>query len=336
MKRYLCASLALAVVGNAAHAQTSVTVFGLIDASLRSIETGPNKLVTMGSDGMLNSRLGFRAEEDLGGGYKAGAWLETAFNPDDGTLNASGKFWHRRSTVSLYTPYGELRLGRDLNPTFYNLSIFDPFNTCGVGSGFNLVTNLGSPAKTLLRTDNAVAFILPQHLGGLYGHFMVAPGEGVPGNQYAGARIGYQAGPFNTAVAFANTGTGTQANFKELNAGASYDAKFAKFMVLYNQVKYGALKQVSVELGITAPVGQSGLIRASYQRANASGPSIDANDASQIAVGYVLELSKRTSLYTTYSNLANKGAARYVIGTQPAAVPGGTSRGFEAGMMHTF
>ena len=161
MKHRLTAAAALSLLAGLAHAQSSVTLFGVVDTSLRSVSNGDSRVVQMGTDGLSNSRLGFRAEEDLGGGLKAGAWLEAALNPDSGSINASGKFWHRRSTVSLSGSWGELRLGRDLNPSFWNLSIFDPFGTCGVGSGFNLATNLGSGAATLLRTDNAVAYLLP-------------------------------------------------------------------------------------------------------------------------------------------------------------------------------
>lgn len=336
MKKYIYTITAVAALGNVAHAQSSVTVFGIVDTNLRSVTNGGNTVNQMGTDGMLNSRLGFRAEEDLGGGLKAGAWLETAFNPDTGTINASGKFWHRRSTVSLSGPFGELRLGRDLDPTFYNLSIFDPFTTCGVGSGFNLATNLGSGAATLLRTDNAVSYFLPPDLGGFYGQFQAAPGEGVPGNRYTGGRVGYQMGPWNTAIAFSTTGTATADSFKVANAGVSYDAGFAKVMVLFNQAKYGAKKQANWELGVTVPVGAAGLVRASYQRADASGAGTDANDAKQVALGYVYQLSKRTSLYGTYSHLTNSGAASFAVGTPPVAAAGRVSRGFEIGIMHSF
>ncbi len=339
MKKTICKAAAIAAVatlGNAAHAQSSVTVFGIADVSLKSVSNGGVTTTQMGSDGMLNSRLGFRADEDLGGGLKAGAWLETAFNPDTGTINASGKFWHRRTTVSLSGNFGELRLGRDLNPSFYNLSVFDPFTTCGVGSGFNLATNLGSGAATLLRTDNAVAYFLPANLGGLYGHFQWAPGEGIPGNRYAGGRVGYQNGPWNAAIAFANTGTATPDSFKLMNAGISYDAGFVKVMALYNQVKYGDKKQANWELGVVAPVSAVGRVRASYQRADASGAGTDANDARQVAIGYMHSLSKRTSLYSTYSHLTNSGAARFAVSTPPVAVAGGTSKGFEVGIMHSF
>lgn len=335
MKLQLTMAAALTALAGLAHAQSSVTVFGVVDMSLRSVSNGSSKAVQLSTDGLANSRLGFRTEEDLGGGMKAGAWLETALNPDSGSINASGKFWHRRSTVSLSGSWGELRLGRDLNPSFWNLSIFDPFGTCGVGSGFNLATNLGSGAATLLRTDNTIAYVLPSGIGGVYGHIMVAPGEGTPGNKYRGARLGYQTGALNLAAAYATTGTATADDFKVMNAGISYDFKAVKLFALTNTAEYGARKQVNWELGLTAPVGASGLLRASYQRADASGAGTDANDARQVAIGYVHNLSTRTALYASASHLRNGGAAAFNAG-MPPGVAGSTSKGYEVGVRHAF
>jgi predicted porin len=341
LKNYLCkaataAACAALATAAQAQAQTNVTVFGLLDVSLKSVTTGGVSATQMATDGNLNSRLGFRAEEDLGDGMKAGAWLEMAPMADTGAMYPSGKLWHRRSTVSLSSGLGELRLGRDLNPTFYNLCGFDPFTAVGVGAGFNLISNLGSGAATLLRTDNAVSYFLPPDLGGLYGQVQVAPGEGVPGNRYGGARVGYLKGPWNMAVAYARTGTATADDFKLANAGVSYDAGPVKLMVLVNVAQYGALKQANWELGLSAPVGGRSLVRASYQRANASGAGTDANDARQMAVGYLYSLSKHTSLYATYAHLGNRGAASFKVGTPPAGVAGATSSGFELGITHAF
>src|SRR4051794_22871204 len=113
--KVLAAAVALAAAASANAQSSVVTIFGTVDASARSITTGDNTVRQLGTDGTNFSRLGFKAEEDLGGGLKAGVWLESALNPDTGTTNVSGKFWHRRSTVSLFTTYGELRIGRDLD-----------------------------------------------------------------------------------------------------------------------------------------------------------------------------------------------------------------------------
>ena len=335
MNSKVWAAAALVTTAAGAHAQSSVTVFGILDVNARSVTTGSSTVRQLSTDGNSNSRLGFKADEDLGGGLRAGVWLESAINADTGTINASGKFWHRRSTVSLFGPYGELRVGRDLDASFWNLSIFDPFGTCGVGSGFNLATNLGSGAATLLRADNAISYYLPPGLGGFYGQLEVAAGEGVPGNAYKGGRLGYQQGPLNVAIAVAATRTATSDDFKVVNAGASYNFGPVTAMALTNVAKYAAKKQVNWEFGLSAPIGV-GELKASYQRADASGAGTDSNDAHQLAIGYVHYLSKRTALYGTYSQLTNEGNAAFVVGTPPAAAAGKNSKGYEFGIRHAF
>ena len=336
MKSKVLAAVAVVTTAAGAHAQSTVTIFGTLDASARSVTNGDATMRQLGTDGTNFSRLGFRAEEDLGGGLRAGVWLESALNPDTGTINASGKFWHRRSTVSLFTPYGELRVGRDLDATFWNRSVFDPFGATGVGSQFNLVSALGSGAATLLRADNAVSYYLPPGLGGFYGQLEVAAAEGVPGNAYKGGRLGYQQGPLNVAAAYSTTRTATSNDFTVTNIGASYNFGIATATALMHLAKYAAMKQANWEVGMNVPVFGVGELKASYQRSDASGAGTDANDAHQVAVGYVHNLSKRTALYGTYAAINNGGAAAFAVGTPPVAAAGKASKGYEIGMRHNF
>jgi predicted porin len=336
MNSKVWAAVALMTTAAGAQAQSSVTIFGTVDASLRSVTTGDNTVRQLGTDGTNFSRLGFKAEEDLSGGLRAGIWLESALNPDTGTVNASGKFWHRRSTVSLFTQYGELRMGRDLDATFWNRSIFDPFGATGVGSQFNLVSALGSGAATLLRADNAISYYLPPSLGGFYGQLEVAAGEGIAGNAYRGGRLGYSQGPLNVAAAYSTTRTATSDDFKVMNIGASYNVGIATVSALTHVAKYAAKKQTNWEAGVSAPVFGIGELKASYQRADASGAGTDSNDAHQVAVGYVHNLSKRTALYGTYAAITNGGVAAYAVGTPPAAAAGKASKGYEVGLRHAF
>ncbi len=83
MKHWMCAAGALALAGTA-HAQSSVTLYGLIDTSVRYTThenaNGSGKLQM--AEGLLTgSRWGLRADEDLGGGRKAFAQLESGFSP---------------------------------------------------------------------------------------------------------------------------------------------------------------------------------------------------------------------------------------------------------------
>lgn len=337
--------LALALLGasaSTAFAQSSVTVFGVLDVNARSIKNGSTTIKQLGNNGFSANQLGFRGTEDLGGGLRAGFWIETALSPDVGTAtteNGSTKFWQRRATVSLAGGFGEVRLGRDLDASYLNIA-FEAFGNLGVGSALNLVSTLGSGATTLVRADNMVAYYLPPTLGGLYGIAAVAAGEGVPGQKYVAGRLGYAGGPVNVAVAIGDTKTATADSYKLINAGGTYDLGFVKLFGMANQAKYGVRKQTVMTLGAHVPISTF-LIRASVLKANASGGGTDANDATLAAVGGVYFLSKRTQLYGTVSRITNKGTAAFSVsgaaGVVPAALATGKkSSGYEFGLRHGF
>jgi predicted porin len=346
MKKTLLASLTLAALAGfstAASAQSSVTIFGVIDANVRYLDNGGTKLKQVGTDGLSSSRLGFRGVEDLGSGLKAGFWLETALNADEGTINASGKFWHRRATVSLESAtLGEVRIGRDYAPTYTGISDFDAFGDVGVGKFSNLQSKLTGTVNTNSRLDNEVQYFLPKNLGGVYGTLAVAPTEGVVGNKYVGGRLGYAAGPLNVSGSYATTDANAAADkYKIGSLGVAYDFGVVRVLGSFTQHKFLSRKENLALLGATVPVG-AGLIRASFGRADLSGgttatATADADDATLVAAGYVHNLSKRTALYGTYSQITNKGAQKFALGTTtPALAAGQKSKAFELGLRHSF
>ena len=100
MKKSLIALAALAAAG-AASAQSSVTLFGIVDATIahgRASGTGNANKTALSNSGYNSSRLGFRGTEDLGGGMSASFWLEGGVSNDDGAGKTSGAFaFERRS-----------------------------------------------------------------------------------------------------------------------------------------------------------------------------------------------------------------------------------------------
>jgi predicted porin len=335
----------LAMASAAACAQTatsSVTLFGIIDANARVVNNGNGSLKTLSAGGINTSRLGFRGIEDLGGGLKAGFWLETGINPDTGTTSDSSRFWNRRSTVSLISDTaGEVRLGRDFTPTYSGYSNYDTFGSNGVGAvdKFFVSSIGGASIDTGTRADNLVSYFTPKNLGGFYGQLSVAAGEGTSGKRYVGGRVGYAAGPLDVSAALGETKVtpviAGEEQVRVYDFGASYDFGAAKVLGLYGETKYATFKLDVLEIGTIVPVGV-GQIRASYVRANAKGTGIDANDANQIAIGYIHHLSKRTALYTTYARVSNKGNASFAVASAPAIAAGADSKGFELGIRHAF
>jgi predicted porin len=366
---------AVALAGTAAHAQSSVTLFGVMDVGVQRTTSGGVSLTSLSNGGLSTSRLGFRGLEDLGGGLAAGFWLEGSLNPDTGTgragnanNQASGAgtagplTFDRMSYVSLSSSdWGEVRLGRDFIPTHYNSIYFDPFNANGVARAGNLTfagTGTG-PLPTTIAGSNTVSYWLPKSLGGFYGMAMAGMGENTQpaanehdGN-FAGARIGFASGPFDIAAAVTRTSALTTAimgKYTHANVGGSWDLGFAKLFVLYNAVTVrlaaGAVRKNTAEIGAHIPVGGVGRIRLSYARLddrsdgtlrNADRSAQSSNDARQFGLGYVHTLSKRTALYGTYARLTNKGQGRYVVSGAPAAlIPGRRSSGLEFGVRHLF
>ena len=338
MKKSLTILFGLAASGVAMAQASTVTIFGSIDLNLTYSKAGTEKSKAMDQGGyLLPSRIGFRGTEDLGGGLSAGFWLESALLPNTGATQ--GAFWGRRSTVSLaHNQYGELRLGRDYTPVFWNVSQFAPFGTVGVGGSSNIIEGwplgLGS-AKTLARASNSVGYFLPRNLGGIYGQVTVSDSAGVDGAKHQGARLGYESGPLNIAAAYGVTDTAA-GDFKTATVGGTFDFRVVKVYANYLQHKLQGDKQTNVLLGVAVPAGV-GIIKASAAQSNRSGPGVEGDDARQFAIGYVHPLSKRTTLYTAYSHIKNDGSAAYVTAdSSPAGVPGEKSSGFQVGINHAF
>lgn len=336
MKKSLLALAVLASFASAASAQSSVTLFGGLDLNLRYAKSSGATLKTMGTDGIYSSRWGVRGVEDLGGGLKAGFWLEAAINPDAGTTNAA-RYWHRRTSVSLTGDFGEVRLGRFLTNQFTAYADFDPFGTNGVGDVNKMHVLVGSGVSSTVRADNIVGYFLPGNLGGIYGSAEVAAGEGVDGNKYIGVRLGYAAGPLNVTGAFAN-GKAPVSNFKRTTFAGSYDLGVAKLTGAYTQNKWQARKDTVAQIGVLVPVGSTGTFKASYtsSNVNTAAEASTFGDSKQLAVGYIHDLSKRSALYGTFSRVSNSGKANIGVSGSPAVKAGQASSGFEVGVKHTF
>lgn len=353
MKRSLLALAALTAFAGAASAQSSVTLFGIMDAGIAQVKANGKTTRGMTNSGINSSRLGVRGVEDLGGGMSAGFWLEGQIFNDTGTGNGSTAAWtwQRRSTVSLMGGFGEVRLGRDYTPNFWNTTAYDPFGTNGVGQSMTpamLGTALGSAAVAsqgrAVRSDNGIAYRTPA-LGGFEGWVQMAFGEntgsGTKTNNYLGFRLGYAAGPISAHVSYAkNEGATDAADTKYFNVAGSFDAGVVKPMFQVAQEKTGGGQKVSAVLvGAVVPIGAGELRLAGskYDLKNSS------NDWNKLAVGYVQNLSKRTALYGTYARVSNKGAQVVSVtnngeGTTTSrdSAPGGNSTGFEFGVRHAF
>ncbi|MFG6432366.1 porin [Roseateles sp. LYH14W] len=342
MKKALIALAVLGLTGGAAVAQSSVTLFGVVDAAVRYTKANGVTAKRLDSSGLGTSRLGVRGVEDLGGGLKAGFWLESQIDTDTGVAGGGSAFWGRRATVSLTGEFGEVRLGRNKTASRLHLEDFDPYAATGLPNTLAVYSNLGGGNSTAYgRADNLASYSLPGGLGGFYGGVDVAAAEGTLANKHMSARAGYKAGPLHVSGTFANA-DGPAAKYKLTSVGVAYDLGVAKPSFAYTQAKYGARKQTIYTAAVVVPLGQ-GSIQASYTDAKANTAAETAatgytriGDASLLAVGYTYNLSKRTALYTTVAQISNDGAARFALSGSPAVAAGGKSSGFDVGVRHSF
>lgn len=362
MKKSLVALAVLAGFAGAAAAQSSVTLFGVIDVAARYTKANGQNVKQLTNDGSSSSRFGVRGIEDLGGGLKAGFWLESALSADNGnggdTVTSNGsstnRFWNRRASISLMGDFGEVRLGRGKTSTRLVVDDFDVFTTTGMGSVDRVYTTFGLRTAgnatgniqydTNNRADNLVQYFLPSDLGGVYGSFDVAAGENGAGKKMYGGRLGYKDSAANVMIGYQTTDVvfgGATNKFKQLSLGGSYDFGMAKVSGGWTQLKLASLKQNIYTIGAVVPVTTAGSVLAQFSDAEtngaADGLASGAGDAKFYTIGYLHNLSKRTSLYTTASLIDNSGRANFkVAGNAVDAARGGKSGGFDVGIKHSF
>lgn len=221
--------LAVAGFSSSAFAQSSVEIFGTIDLGYERVTGKLNTQSGLGNSANASSSVGFRGKEDLGGGTSVGFWLEMGVMPSIGTAQGTytnnqssgftGTLFGRRSILNLTGNFGEVRLGRDYVPSFWNYAFYDPFGASSVAASINNFTGTGD-AATFVRASNSVSYLLPSSFGGLNGQVTYAFGEN-PSNQtgrgngsardtssngnYFGARLGYAQGPVDIAVSTGKT-----------------------------------------------------------------------------------------------------------------------------------
>lgn len=346
MKKFATLAV-LAAASAASFAQSSVTLFGVADATIQYGRGSVENNTGMGSGGLQTSRIGFRGVEDLGGGLKAGFWLEAGYNLNNGNgQNSNALAFKRRSTVSLMgDSWGEIRLGRDFTALYNN--VYDAFGDVGVG-GIIESQDLGLGYGLQTRTDNAVSYFTPKTLGGFFGQVQYyrngrsqSPANNLDsvGNGY-GIRVGYENGPLSIAGAYGESDyddatVGANVDTKNFNIGGSYDFGVAKLLLTAGQDKGEALgtseKARYYAVGTTVPVG-AGLIRAGWTRLSVS----DSNaKADKFALGYVHNLSKRTAVYTTVAYLKNKNGSDLALNGSETGL-GKSSKGLDIGLRHAF
>lgn len=355
MKKTLVALAALASAS--AFAQSSVTLYGVLDASIENVK-GTQSVTRVSSDNLATSRLGFKGTEDIGGGLKANFVLETAVKTDTGAngnvdskFGNTVRFFDRAAWVGLSSNYGDLRLGRQ-------------DSSIGAIAGNSAI--LGAQAyddlkiaKTLAgdefrRVDNAITYVLPKLVDGLsaqvqystaaVGTAGTATTPGTAGTETAGVDTGkayglsaqYVAGPLGLGLGYITAkenATGTQDAQGVLVYG-SYDFGLTKVTAYFEQdEKDSKTDKLSVAgLKAAVPFSADFTLTAGVSQVKNSAYTKDA-DALIIAVKGQYNLSKRTALYGLLTSVDNDSNATLGLATTAA---GKSSHGIAFGVRHAF
>uniref|UniRef100_UPI001115119A porin n=1 Tax=Serratia marcescens TaxID=615 RepID=UPI001115119A len=112
--RTAAAVATFAACGAAAHAQSSLTLYGALDAGVQYLThaDGRHSAVQLQNYGILPSQMGLKGHEDLGGGWRALFKLEQGLNLNDGTATVPGYAFFRGAYVGSAGPVGTVTLGR--------------------------------------------------------------------------------------------------------------------------------------------------------------------------------------------------------------------------------
>ena len=365
MKKTLFALAAAGLFAGVANAQSSVTIYGIADTGIVK-ETGSD--VQMGNN--HESRIGFRGSEDLGNGYKALFMIEKRINLNDGT-NLGEVDWDGGANVGIGGPFGTVRLGRvDEIPTetirkldpFYNDSIANmPYSTQRSSRISNTIrydspslsglvlTGTYSLGKNTKGSDATNAFV--QAGADNDGYAAAAVYDNGPitllgawsrltdsndsyrwdvGGAYSWGNLRlslayektkdkgwYDGGKSNSGIADSTLINGVAATMNSWILGLNYKLGPGTLKASFNYVK---LKNVS---GVSAADGGN------YWANNSSA------DLKQYGLGYIYDLSKRTSLYgiLAYTDFENEAISNFFRGS---GFNNDSVTGVQVGITHKF
>ena len=340
MKKSLIAVAALAAVG-AASAQSSVTLYGVVDTGYGVVQTKTEqggvttKTRTTGlmSGNLSGSRWGLKGQEDLGNGLSAVFNVEAGFNSVNGDFSSG---FNRRSVVGLKGGFGQVLLGRD----------YTPMDTIGGGDYFqasDLVTGDGDEFGGLY-TARADGIHYSGEFGGVGVKAFVGYNDEKTTTSTAaaitvtrdrtegyGVGVTYAGGPFMVGAAVqqfrSKDAVATTSKNTEYGVGATYDFTAAKLYAHYIANDFQTPNEKPVQqfgLGVTVPLGAftlGGQYAYNYYKA---GTNSKAKGHDFVLQG-TYALSKRTDVYaraarTDSWKVKTSGATTYKTNTDSFAV----------------
>jgi len=355
--KYTLGAFALALAAPAAFAQSSVTLYGIVDLDGQYL-SGHAKQVLVTSGGQSGSRLGFKGSEDLGSGYFADFVLESGINVDTGSSAQGGQLFGRQAFGALRTPFGTASAGRQYSSIFNQTGEFSEFSNVSLGAttavigGFaggyepirgsanNATTSTatgselnGSPA----RVNNSFRYTTPV-FSGLKASFLYGAGE-VTGDtngtrlfdyslRYTGygfdAYVSYVDDKATNGATAATPNNKTSVGITTVTASYSFSSfKVEGGFLNVNDKRPADLDGKGYWVGGDYKFGQH-VIRAQWVENKPGAKIVSLGKTDAIGVGYEYDFSKRTNLYTSFTHFKNDASANGAfVGRVGGAIPAG-------------
>jgi general bacterial porin, GBP family len=348
MKKTLLALAAIAA-SSAALAQSTVTLYGVVDASVENVK-GDKSVTRVTSDNLSSSRFGLKGSEDLGGGLKGNFVLESGLKVDTGENGGKAiRFFDRSAWLGVAGGFGDVRIGRidtpigDIAGNVLSAQAYDDLKIIPTraGNGFR-------------RTDNSVTYILPKLVSGLTTTLQYTTANGTSaaaGAEAAGSSFGkgfglsvkYAEGALSAGLGYQRVNDdGAAAGDQRANATlvyAGYDLGMAKVTAYYDSetdptnAKGRRMSVAGAKVSVPVSPTFTTIVGASTAR-NVKGAAAGTDNVQIVTVKGVYTLSKRTALYGMFTNVNNDTATNYNLGA--TAANDKTTRGIAAGVRHAF
>ncbi|CAN0622297.1 general bacterial porin, GBP family [Burkholderia multivorans] len=244
MKKKIVGAVALATLGMTAHAQSSVTLYGLLDTGVAYTNNQSGKSAWQESSGLIsNTVFGLNGSEDLGGGLHAILLLESGFNINNGSQSYRNTMFGRRSYVGLQSDrFGMVTFGRQYDSV---VDYLGPIASANNGDGNNLAAHPfdNDNVDDSFYIDNAVKYASPNvaglQFGAMYGFGNQA--GGFSNDRAYSVGMSYGNGPFTLAAAYLqlNRGGAAAGGALSTNDMPNFPASRQRVMGMGGNYTYG-------------------------------------------------------------------------------------------------
>ncbi len=252
MKKSLLALAALGAFAGAAQAQSSVTLYGVIDAGVNyvsSVHAKPKakggRQFSLTSGVMQGSRWGVRGTENLGGGLKAIFNLENGFELNNGRLGQGGSEFGRQAFVGLSGDFGTVTVGRQYDSIADFVGGFAASSQWGAYAAhpsdldnFNNGARINNSIKYTSPNNGGFTYSALYSLGGVAGEFQK--------NRTWSVGAGYANGPLAFGAAYLNAMNPNLSFYGNTSADGGVAQSFTNNSVLHGFASASTLEIVGV------------------------------------------------------------------------------------------